>query len=416
MVIEVTCGYSTISTQELMEKIIPSYCIEQPNDCLFWERGANDNYQVRCDKVRYSLRIYRHGIHSRDEIDFEVDALNHLHKKGFPVAYPIARKSGGYITEIIAPEGVRYVLLTAFAEGGVPDFDLLDDFKLTGKSVAHLHKASDDFKTTHKRKKIDLDLFTGNRFKSIEPHITHRPKDLAQLKQYLDTASLHLEKTGVDGMDFGFCHGDVHGGNAHLHEGVMRHFDFEECGFGYRVFDLATFKWSLKLNGETPDKWAAFVEGYESVRKIHEADLELMNTFVVLRHIWLIAFHMRNAGDFGGEILGDNYIDRQMKRLKRLSTSGIGAELATENNQCVVVRTTDGGTAHKSGQVNAGDRIVGVADGEDGKFVDVEGMELDDIVELIAGPNGTVVQLKILSKAASADSATRVVSIMRDTY
>jgi len=118
---------------------VPGYCIDSPIDCIFWERGANDNYQLRCADVRYSLRIYRHGIHTRDEIDFEVDALNYLHKKGFPVAYPIARKSGGYITEIDAPEGIRYVLVIAFAEGAEPEYDSLEDFRLTGKSVANLH-------------------------------------------------------------------------------------------------------------------------------------------------------------------------------------------------------------------------------------------------------------------------------------
>ena len=414
MAIELRSGYSTISSKELMEKVIPDYCVEKPLNCVFWERGVNDVYQLRCANRRYSLRVYRHGIHSRDEVDFEVDALNHLHNNGVAVAYPIARKSGGYITEIMASEGIRYVLITAFAEGSVPDYDSLDAFRLTGKSLAELHNGSDTFETPHKRDIIDMDLFINDRFKSIEPHIMHRPDDLAQLQLYLENACSAVQRVGSDNMDFGFCHGDVHGGNAHLHEGVLTHFDFEECGFGYRVFDLATFKWSTVLQDAAPDKWLTFVEGYESVRKIKTADLELLDTFVVLRHIWLIAFHMRNADDFGGELLDDKYIDRQWKRLNYFSTEGIGAALETKNENVVVVKVLEGGPAANSGLIQAEDRIVAVAEGDDGDMVDTPGLPLDEVVNLVRGPIGTTVRLKVLPAGATDESATNMVALVRD--
>lgn len=397
-----------------MEKIIPDYCIDNPIDCLFWERGINDNYQVRCADIRYSLRIYRHGIHTRDEIDFEVDALNYLHNNGFPVAFPIARRSGGYITEISTPEGVRYVLVTAFAEGDTAKFDSLDNLRLMGKSVANLHQVSDGFKTDHKKNFIDLKLLIDDSFKTIEPHVAHLPERLTLLKQYLETASNSVQQIGEDVLDFGFCHGDVHGGNTHLHDGVLRHFDFEECRFGYRVFDLATFKWSLALDGNGPESWAAFVTGYESVRKIGEAETELLDTFVLLRHIWLIGLHMRNADDFGGYLRSDEYIERQWKKLRVFTTEGIGAELKMENEYVVVVRAVPGGSAAKSEQITIDDRIVGVGDGEDGDFVDTVNASFDDVIDLIRGPKGSTVRLKILPANAPADSSPKVVALVRD--
>ena len=60
MAIELKCSYSTISSKELMAKVIPDYCIDNPVDCLFWERGSNDTYLLRSVDARYSLRIYRH--------------------------------------------------------------------------------------------------------------------------------------------------------------------------------------------------------------------------------------------------------------------------------------------------------------------------------------------------------------------
>ena len=414
MAIELKCSYSTISSKELMTKVIPDYCIESPVDCLFWERGSNDTYLLRSVDARYSLRIYRHENYPRDEIDFEVDALNYLHNNGFPVAFPIPRKSGGYVTEITAPEGLRYVLVTAFVEGTSPEYESLDDFRLTGESVARLHQASEGFTTPHKKKDLDFKNFAEDSLKTIEPSLAHRPEDLETLKKYIETCRSSIQNVGEDAPDTGFCHGDVHGFNAHLHQGVLTHFDFEECGFGYRVFDLATFKWSLASGASGPERWASFVQGYESVRKISEADIELVDTFVLLRHIWLIAFHMRNAHDFGGEFTSDEYIDQQWRRLKRLSTVGIGVELKTEEEHTVVVRVVDGGSAAISKQMSAGDRILGVGNDKNSEIVDTLNWSLNDVVDLIAGQKGTTVRLKILPANAPAKSSPKIVALVRD--
>ncbi len=416
MTIQLQCSYSTVSCKELMAKVIPDYCIDDPLDCHFWERGSNDTYVIRCSDTRYSLRIYRHEVYPRDEIDFEVDALNYLHDHSFPVAYPIPRRSGGYITEISVPEGMRYVLVTAFAEGSPPKGDSVDDFRLTGESVARLHQVSQGFTTQHRKKDLDLKNFIDDSVNSIRPFLSHRPEELALLHQYVETARNEVLRIGEDAMDIGFCHGDVHGGNAHLWNGVLTHFDFEECGFGYRVFDLATFKWAFGLRGSKTEKWMAFVEGYESVREIGKAEIELLDTFVLLRHVWLIAFHMRNAYDFGGELTSDEYIDRQWRRLKHFTIQGIGVELTTEDDNAKVVSVIADGPAALSGQVSAGDRIVGVGNGENDEIKDVVGLSLEDVTDLISGPQGSTVRLKILPANMPAGSTAKVVAIVRDKF
>lgn len=120
------CSYSTIDTEVLMSKIIPTYKIEEPIECRFWERGANDTYKIICTNSSYFLRIYRANAFPREANEFEAELLNYLHSQGFPVAYPIAKKSGGFITEVGASEGVRYIMVTAAAEGIEPDYQILD--------------------------------------------------------------------------------------------------------------------------------------------------------------------------------------------------------------------------------------------------------------------------------------------------
>lgn len=98
----------------------------------------------------------------------------------------------------------------------------------------------------------------------------------------------------------------------------------------------------------------------------------------------------------------------------RLSLEGIGAVLRAETEYTVVQRTIAGGPAKQSGQIQSGDRIVGVAQGLDGTMEDVSGWRLQDVVDKIRGPKGSVVRLQVLPKSAASDGKTREVSIVRN--
>jgi carboxyl-terminal processing protease len=98
----------------------------------------------------------------------------------------------------------------------------------------------------------------------------------------------------------------------------------------------------------------------------------------------------------------------------RLSLEGIGAVLRAENEFTVIQRTIPGGPARQSGQINAGDRIVGVAQGLDGEMEDVVGWRLQDVVDKIRGPKGSVVRLQTLPKAEAAGGRMREVSLVRN--
>ncbi len=99
----------------------------------------------------------------------------------------------------------------------------------------------------------------------------------------------------------------------------------------------------------------------------------------------------------------------------RLSLQGIGAVLRMEEEQVTVVELVAGGPADLSQQIRSGDRIVAVAQNDDGPWVDVVGWRLDDVVERIRGPRGTVVRLKVLPGKIGAAAAEKTVRLVRDT-
>jgi carboxyl-terminal processing protease len=97
-----------------------------------------------------------------------------------------------------------------------------------------------------------------------------------------------------------------------------------------------------------------------------------------------------------------------------LSLEGIGALLNTEDEYTKVVEIVAGGPADRSKQLWANDKIVGVAQGDDGKMVDVIGMRLDDVVQMIRGKKETVVRLEIIPAGSPAGSPTKIIRLVRD--
>ena len=97
-----------------------------------------------------------------------------------------------------------------------------------------------------------------------------------------------------------------------------------------------------------------------------------------------------------------------------LSLEGIGAQLQKQDDVVVIREVLPGGPAIKSGQLEAGDRIVGVGQGDSGPMEDVVGWRIDDVVEKIKGPKGTKVRLDIIPPEAGMDSKPLRVTLVRD--
>lgn len=99
----------------------------------------------------------------------------------------------------------------------------------------------------------------------------------------------------------------------------------------------------------------------------------------------------------------------------RLSLAGIGAVLTDIDGYATVRELVAGGPAILSGQLQVGDRIVGVAQGENRPLDDVVGWRLDDTVALIRGAVGSTVRLDILPADQGPDAPVRTVVLVRKT-
>ena len=99
----------------------------------------------------------------------------------------------------------------------------------------------------------------------------------------------------------------------------------------------------------------------------------------------------------------------------QLSLQGIGAQLQTEDGAAKIVEIIPGSPAERDEtpeRLVRGDKIIAVAQGEDGEFVDIRHWPLYKAVRLIRGPKGSVVRLRVIP--ASDPASTKIVSLVRD--
>lgn len=93
---------------------------------------------------------------------------------------------------------------------------------------------------------------------------------------------------------------------------------------------------------------------------------------------------------------------------------GIGAILREDGNYIKVVEVVPGGPAFKDKRLKKDDRIIGVAQGDEGKYDDIVGWYVDDAVKKIKGAKGTVVRLQVLAADALPNDPPKEIRIVRE--
>ncbi|MDT8975885.1 hypothetical protein RQP50_06475 [Paenibacillus sp. chi10] len=144
-------------------------------------------------------------------------------------------------------------------------------------------------------------------------------------------SALKEQITQFSALDWGVCHGDLHGNTniSYIDDQTYTHYDFDLCGYGYRAYDIAEFRLAREVRlGNDPGKlselWDAFLEGYQSVRQLHEDDIRAVPVFVAARQLWLMGLCLHDLHIVGSIDSGDDFIDEEMEYFNSLSVEFAG--------------------------------------------------------------------------------------------
>ena len=163
----------------------------------------------------------------------------------------------------------------------------------------------------------------------------------------------------------------------------------------------------LKLEGKTHSEIAKTLKDRYQQQKRRILQISSQDVFQIMVNAYMSAIEP-HTGYFSPRAT-ENFKIRMS-----LSLEGIGAVLQAQNEFTVVQRVVPGGPAELEGSLRAGDRIVGVGQGDTESVVDVIGWRLDDVVDLIRGPKGSVVRLQIRPDPKTGNSESRILALTRD--
>ncbi len=83
----------------------------------------------------------------------------------------------------------------------------------------------------------------------------------------------------------GLIHADLHLDNALFWRDNVRVIDFDDCGFGYWLCDIAVSLWELRHRNDYEQFRAALIEGYPQRRSPPSGDLAHLDDFIATRDV-----------------------------------------------------------------------------------------------------------------------------------
>jgi Ser/Thr protein kinase RdoA (MazF antagonist) len=126
------------------------------------------------------------------------------------------------------------------------------------------------------------------------------PEDGARVKKLISIIRKAQLELGHSSDTFGLIHGDLHQENYFFHQGQVRAIDFDDCGYGHYLYDLAVTLFNLDEQENIPDLRQSLLEGYRSIRPLSVHYERYLDVFMNLRELqmmlWVI--EMRDHPEF----------------------------------------------------------------------------------------------------------------------
>jgi Ser/Thr protein kinase RdoA (MazF antagonist) len=97
-----------------------------------------------------------------------------------------------------------------------------------------------------------------------------------------------LQSYGQTKENYGLIHGDLRGANLLTENGHLKIIDFDDCGYGWFMQDLAAALSFMETEEIVPDLIRSWIAGYQHQGVLTQADLEMIPTFIMMRRMQLL--------------------------------------------------------------------------------------------------------------------------------
>ncbi|MCU0829460.1 MAG: phosphotransferase [Tabrizicola sp.] len=287
---------------DLIARALPAYGLPLDTPLTLLNRSENETWRAG-DLV---VRLHRQGYHTKPEIASELAWLTALQDlPGLNAVRPIPGAQG-LVTEL---DGRFLVAFAPIAGQELqPGDDLSRWFAPLGEITARLHLQSRQW-TPPKgftRKRWDVGTILGP-----EPHWGHwrqaqglDPRGETLLARATEALATKLHGYGTGADTFGLIHADLRLANLMVDGNCLTAIDFDDCGFGWWTYDLASALSFIETDPRLPDLIAAWVQGYTRVAPLGTEDRAMIPALIFLRRVLLTAWLATRADSDTAQALG----------------------------------------------------------------------------------------------------------------
>ena len=222
---------------------------------------------------------------------------------GVATPRPLAGRDGALIqshgTSALAP---RHLVMFEWLEGAEPDpdDDLVEPFRQLGGIAArtHLHVTGWQLPDGFERLVWDDESVFGP-----SPNWgdwRDGPGVDARVREVLEAAETlvrdRLAAYGRGAARYGLIHADMRLANLLIDGGDTRLIDFDDCGFGWFMYDFAAGISFMEEHPQVPALREAWLDGYRAVRPLDREDEVEIDSFIMLRRMALLAWTGSHSG------------------------------------------------------------------------------------------------------------------------
>jgi len=263
-------------------------------------QSENTTYQVTrpISGEKLVLRIHRTGYHTLAGIESELDWMEALRQDAGVRTPTVVRNDAGERVHNIRtaelPEG-RWCVFSEFLEGDEPDdADLLGSFPDLGEVTARMHRHARGWQRPSSFERFSWNVETAFGTNPHWGHWYHGPgmddETRALLGRAVKVLSRRLHEFGMDVDRFGLVHCDMRLANLLIHQGETRVIDFDDCGFSWFLYDLATalsFREHCRDTDALVDAW---LTGYRRVGRVSPEEESEIPSFLMYRRMLAVAW------------------------------------------------------------------------------------------------------------------------------
>jgi len=275
-------------------------------NCDLLATGIHDVYRLKTTMAQYIIKVYACN-KRKSEILEEAKLINHLSSKRFPTPALIKNSKEKQMYHTHAPEGIRYVLLFNYINGGQPIFDFSSSSQY-GKLIAKLHAYTDHWKiSSPKKTALDIECLIDKPLYHIRQALSSREKNKI-LTEITEACREIIQQLPITTPSYGICHGDIVSNGIMMRKNRLGILDFEWFGQGWRVYDISQFLWSIQ-HGTLPAHqnslpsavllWESFLNAYKTHRVLSLQEEKAIPAFLIVRSLWMLGLQFAFSNTLG---------------------------------------------------------------------------------------------------------------------